>query len=165
MPLDAICLQAVVEELRPQLTGLRIDKIQQPARDQVILLLRGKRLLLNAGAGAPRLQLTEISRDNPAEPPMFCMLLRKHLAGARIADLVQPPLERLVRLELDSADDFGRPGRRTLVLEAMGRRSNLILLDGEGRIIDCLRRPPAGAGGNGGGVPGSLCCRQPGAAD
>ena len=143
MPLDAICLQAVVEELRPQLTGLRIDKIQQPARDQVILLLRGKRLLLNAGAGAPRLQLTEISRDNPAEPPMFCMLLRKHLAGARIADLVQPPLERLVRLELDSADDFGRPGRRTLVLEAMGRRSNLILLDGEGRIIDCLRRVDA----------------------
>ena len=140
MPLDAICLQAVVEELRPQLLGLRIDKVQQPARDQVILLLRGRRLLLNAGANAPRIQLTETVRDNPAEPPMFCMLLRKHLAGARIADLTQTPLERLVRLEMDVTDDFGRPGRRTLVLEAMGRRSNLILLDGEGRIIDCLRR-------------------------
>lgn len=144
MPLDAVCLQAIVEELRPQLLGLRIDKVQQPARDQVILLLRGnKRLLLNAGASAPRIQLTELTRDNPAEPPMFCMLLRKHLVGARVAEISQPPLERLVRLELDITDDFGQPGRRTLVLEAMGRRSNLILLDGEGRIIDCMRRVDA----------------------
>ncbi len=143
MPLDAICLQAVAEELRPQLLGLRIDKVQQPARDQVVLLLRGRRLLLNAGANAPRIQLTETLRDNPAEPPMFCMLLRKHLTGAKIVALTQPPLERLVRLELEITDDFGRPGRRTLVLEAMGRRSNLILLDGEGRIIDCLRRVDA----------------------
>ena len=144
MALDAICLQAVVEELRPQLLGLRIDKVQQPARDQVILLLRGnRRLLLNAGANASRIQLTELSRDNPAEPPMFCMLLRKHLVGARVAAIAQPPLERLVRLELDITDDFGQPGRRTLVLEAMGRRSNLILLDGEGRIIDCMRRVDA----------------------
>lgn len=144
MPLDAVCLQAIVEELRPQLLGLRIDKVQQPARDQVILLLRGnKRLLLNAGASAPRIQLTETVRDNPAEPPMFCMLLRKHLVGARVAEITQPKLERLVRLELDITDDFGQPGRRTLVLEAMGRRSNLILLDGEGRIVDCMRRVDA----------------------
>lgn len=143
MPLDAICLQAVVEELRPQLLGLRIDKVQQPARDQVILLLRGRRLLLNAGANAPRIQLTELARDNPAEPPMFCMLLRKHLTGAKIAGLRQPLLERLVQLDLEVTDDFGRPGKRTLVLEAMGRRSNLILLDGEGRIVDCLRRVDA----------------------
>ncbi|MDO4314706.1 MAG: NFACT RNA binding domain-containing protein [Oscillospiraceae bacterium] len=144
MPLDAVCLQAIVEELRPRLLGLRIDKVQQPARDQVVLLLRGnRRLLLNAGANAPRIQLTETVRDNPAEPPMFCMLLRKHLVGARVAEITQPSLERLVRLELDITDDFGQPGRRTLVLEAMGRRSNLILLDGEGRIIDCMRRVDA----------------------
>ena len=143
MAIDAICLQAVVEELRPQLSGLRVDKVQQPARDQVILLFRGKRLLLNAGAGAPRLQLTEILRDNPAEPPMFCMLLRKHLSGARVAGLTQPPLERLVKIEFDASDELGRAGRRTLVLEAMGRRSNLILLDGEGRVIDSLRRVDA----------------------
>lgn len=144
MPLDGICMQAVAEELRSELLGLRIDKVQQPARDQVILLLRGnKRLLLNAGANTPRIQLTALTRDNPAEPPMFCMLLRKHLVGGRVAAVTQPPLERLVRLELDVTDDFGQPGRRTLVLEAMGRRSNLILLDGEGRIIDCLRRVDA----------------------
>ena len=143
MPFDAVCLQAVLQELRPKLLGLRIDKVQQPARDQVVLLLRGRRLLLNAGASAPRIQLTEQLRDNPAEPPMFCMLLRKHLVGARVADITQPPLERLVRMELDITDDFGQPGRRTLVLEAMGRRSNLILLDGAGRVIDCLRRVDA----------------------
>ena len=144
MPLDAISLQAAVAELRPELLGLRIEKVQQPARDQVILLLRGnRRLLINAGANAPRIQLTKLQRDNPAEPPMFCMLLRKHLLGAKIADISQPPLERLVRMELDIIDDFGQPGKRTLVLEAMGRRSNLILLDGEGRIIECMRRVDA----------------------
>ena len=144
MPLDAISLRAVVAELRPELLGLRIEKVQQPARDQVILLLRGnRRLLINAGANAPRIQLTKLQRDNPAEPPMFCMLLRKHLLGAKIADISQPPLERLVRMELDIIDDFGQPGKRTLVLEAMGRRSNLILLDGDGRIIECMRRVDA----------------------
>ena len=143
MAIDAICLQAVAGELRPQLLGLRVDKVQQPARDQVVLLFRGRRLLLNAGAGAPRLQLTEVLRDNPAEPPMFCMLLRKHLSGARVAEITQPPLERLVRLEFDASDELGRAGRRTLVLEAMGRRSNLILLDEEDRVIDSLRRVDA----------------------
>lgn len=143
MAIDAVCLTAIVEELRPQLLGLRVDKVQQPARDQVVLLFRGKRLLLNAGAGAPRLQLTEVLRDNPAEPPMFCMLLRKHLSGARVAGLTQPPLERLVKIEFDAADELGRAGKRTLVLEAMGRRSNLILLDEEDRIIDSLRRVDA----------------------
>lgn len=144
MALDAACLQAVVEELRPQLLGLRIDRVQQPARDQVILLLRGGvRLLLNAGANNPRIQLTAQLRDNPAEPPMFCMLLRKHLVGARVSGLTQPGLERLVELHLDITDDFGRPGERTLVLEAMGRHSNLILLDGERRVIECMRRVDA----------------------
>lgn len=144
MALDAVCLQAVAEELRPQILGLRIDKVQQPARDQVILLLRGGvRLLLNAGASNSRIHLTGQLRDNPAEPPMFCMLLRKHLVGARVAALTQPGLERLVELELDVTDDFGQPGKRTLVLEAMGRHSNLILLDGERRVIECLRRVDA----------------------
>ena len=162
MPLDGICMQAVAEELRPKLTGLRIDKVQQPVRDQVILLLRGnQRLLLCAGANAPRLQLTGLTRDNPAEPPMFCMLLRKHLVGGRVAALAQPPLERLVRLDIDITDDFGRPGRRTLVLEAMGRRSNLILLDGEGRIIDCLRRVDADMSASGRCCRGSTMSRRP----
>ena len=149
MPMDGICMQAVAEELRSELLGLRIDKVQQPARDQVILLLRGnKRLLLNAGANTPRIQLTALTRDNPAEPPMFCMLLRKHLVGGRVAAVTQPPLERLVRLELDVTDDFGQPGRRTLVLEAMGRR---VQPDPTGWGGPDHRLPPSGGRGH-------VCC-------
>ena len=144
MPLDAICLRAVLNELRPKLIGARIDKVQQPARDQIVLLLRGNlRLLLNAGANQPRIQLTNILRDNPAQPPMFCMLLRKHLVGARVLSIEQPDLERMVILTLQCTDEFGEISRKQLVLECMGRRSNLVLLDAQGRIVDCLRRVDA----------------------
>ena len=144
MPLDAICLRAVLHELRPQLIGARIDKVQQPARDQIVLLLRGNlRLLLNAGANQPRIQLTNILRDNPAQPPMFCMLLRKHLVGARVLSIEQPDLERMVILTLQCTDEFGEMSQKQLVLECMGRRSNLVLLDAQGRIVDCLRRVDA----------------------
>ncbi len=141
MPLDAICLRAVTDELRPVLTGARIDKVQQPARDQIVLGLRGnRRVLLSANPNQPRIQLTERPRDNPAQPPMFCMLLRKHLVGARIESVEQPDLERVVTLTLRVSDELGETGSRQLVLEAMGRRANLVLLDAEGRILDCLRR-------------------------
>ena len=144
MPLDAICLRAVLHELRPQLIGARIDKVQQPTRDQIVLLLRGNlRLLLNAGANQPRIQLTNILRDNPAQPPMFCMLLRKHLVGARVLSIEQPDLERMVILTLQCTDEFGEISQKQLVLECMGRRSNLILLDAQGRIVECLRRVDA----------------------
>ena len=141
MPLDAICLQGVVGELAPQLIGSRIEKIQQPARDQIILLLRGsRRLFLNAGANQPRLHLTEQLRDNPSQPPMFCMLLRKHLSGGVIESVRQEPLERVVTLTVLASDEMGERSRFTLVWEGMPRRANLILCDGDGRIIDCLRR-------------------------
>ena len=141
MPLDAVCLQAVVEELAPQLTGSRIEKIQQPARDQVVLLLRGnRRLLLSAGGGQPRLHLTELLRDNPAQPPMFCMLLRKYLSGGIIECVEQAPLERVVTLTVSAADELGERSQFSLFLEAVARRANLILADKDGHIIDCLRR-------------------------
>ena len=141
MPLDAVCLSGVVRELRGAVLGLRIEKVQQPARDLVILSLRGgRRLLLCAGASQARIHLTGAARENPAAPPMFCMLLRKHLGGGRLSGLEQPALERVVILTIDVVDELGEPGQRRLVLECMGRHSNLILLDGQGRIIDCLRR-------------------------
>lgn len=141
MPLDAICLSGILGELDGSITGLKIEKVQQPARDQIILSLRGgKKLLLCAGASQARIHLTALSRENPASPPMFCMLLRKHLTGGRIASIQQPTLERVVRLTVDMVDELGEPGQRHLILECMGRRSNLILLDGQERIIDCLRR-------------------------
>ena len=141
MPLDAICLSAVVRETAAQAENTRIEKIQQPARDQVVLLLRGgRRLLLCAGATQPRLHLTEQLRDNPSQPPMFCMLLRKHLAGGRILSVVQEPLERVVTLHIQAADELGEQRPWRLILEAMPRHANLILVDHQGRITDCLRR-------------------------
>ena len=141
MALDAICLQSVVRELKSQIVGARIEKIQQPARDQIVLLLRGsRRLLVCAGVGQPRLHLTRLLRDNPSQPPMFCMLLRKYLAGGRIAALRQAELERVVELEIEALDELGEQSRFRLILEAMGRRSNLILCAADGHIIDCLRR-------------------------
>ena len=141
MPLDAMCLRGVVLELQDLAVGSRIEKIQQPARDQVVLTLRGNRkLLLNAGSGQPRLHMTEISRENPAAPPMFCMLLRKHLSGGQITALEQAGLDRVVTLTIRAMDELGVLSEKRLVLECMGRSANLILLDAEGRIIDCLRR-------------------------
>ena len=141
MPLDAVCLSGVVRELQESIIGLRIEKIQQPSRDQVVLTLRGNRkLLLCASANQPRIHLTTVARENPAVAPMFCMLLRKHLGSGRIASVQQPTLERVVSITIDMVDEMGEVGQRRLILECMGRHSNLILLDGEGRIIDCLRR-------------------------
>ena len=141
MPLDAICLSAVVAEIRPQLVGNRIEKIQQPSRDQIILVLRGnRRLLLNAGANQPRIHMTSQLRDNPAQPPMFCMLLRKYIGNGRIVEVEQTPLERVVTLTIDAMDELGEMSRYRLVLECMGRHSNLILVAPDGHVIDCMRR-------------------------
>ena len=144
MALDAICLSAVVEELRSAIQGGRIDKIYQPGPYDVVLAVRGRngnvRVLLSANPSHPRLHLTTMERENPDKPPMFCMLLRKHLAGARILELEQPYMERVVTLRMEATDELGDRVPRALVIEAMGRHANLILLDGEGRIIDCVRR-------------------------
>lgn len=161
MALDAICLTAVLEELRKVLEGGRIDKVYQPSRDEIVLAVRGAganvKLLLSASPNGPRLHLTKEVRENPAQPPMFCMLLRKHLTGARFLRLEQPELERIVLLRLESTDELGDKVGRTLVLEAMGRRANLILLDGEDRIIDCVRRVEGDvATGQRGVMPGLL---------
>ncbi len=141
MPFDAVFLTAVARELRDRIIGLRVEKIQQPVRDTVLFQLRGKeRLLLSANVNRPRIHLTKASFENPAQPPMFCMLLRKHLAGGRIAAITQPVAERAIDLTLDCTDEMGVPCQKHLILELMGRNSNLILTGEDGRIIDCLRR-------------------------
>ena len=141
MPLDAICLQAVVNEISPALIGSRIEKIQQPARDQLVLLMRGnRRLFICANPNQPRIHMTEQLRDNPSQPPMFCMLLRKHIGNGRIVAVEQSPLERVVTLAIEATDEMGEQSRFSLILEAMGRNTNLILTDKDNRIVDCLRR-------------------------
>ncbi len=144
MALDAVCLAAVLEELRAAVQGGKIDKIYQPARDEVVMAVRGSagnvRLLFSAGPSRPRVQLTALSRENPGTPPMFCMLLRKHLTGARILEITQPELERMAIFRLEALDELGDRVERRLVLECIGRSANLVLLDGAGRVIDCIRR-------------------------
>lgn len=144
MPLDAICLSAVLGELRNELAGSRIEKIYQPDRNEIILQLRGaegqRRLLLSASPGRARVHFTEARKENPQNPPMFCMLLRKHIGGARISGVSQPELERVVIIELDCYDEMGSAVKKQLVLEAIGRSCNIILVDENGRIIDCIRR-------------------------
>ena len=144
MPMDALCLSAVLAETAKKIVGGRIDKVYQPSRDEILLHLRGTdgpcRLLLSANPSRARLQLTNLPRENPAEPPMFCMLLRKYLVGGKILALHQPPMERLAELDIEATNEMGDKVKRRLILEAMGRRTNLLLLDGEGRIVDCLRR-------------------------
>ena len=144
MPFDALFLCAVTQELQSVLRDGRIDKIQQPERDALVLQLRGRegtcKLLLSASPTHPRVHLTQLPLENPAQPPMFCMLLRKHLAGAKILELVQQPLERAFELHLQCTDELGEQTVKRLILEIMGRSSNLILVGSDGRIIDCLRR-------------------------
>ena len=131
MPLDAICLAAVREELSGRIEGMRIDKVQQPERDIIILALRGTgapcRLLLSAGTGDARVHLTEHQFENPASPPMFCMLLRKHLVGARLVSVTQPPAERAIDLALSSPYELGDLPDKHLIVELIGRASNIIL--------------------------------------
>ena len=144
MALDTVMLSALAAELRPKLEGARIDKVRQPEREQVLLSIRNKgenmRLLINAGAGSGRVALTRQSFENPAEPPMFCMLLRKYLVGARIEKLTQPNWERLLMVDIISHNELGDSVCLKLAIELMGRSSNLVLVGDDGRIIDCLRR-------------------------
>ena len=144
MPLDAITVCALANELKGTLIGSKIDKVQQPARDTLILAVRGNgtngKLLISSGSGSSRVHFQSESFENPQTPPMFCMLLRKHLVGARIAGISQPNMERMLVFELDTYDEMGLESRKQLVLELMGRNSNVILTDSEDHIIDCLRR-------------------------
>ena len=144
MAFDAYFLTAVLDEIREKAIGARVEKIHQPSRDTVILLLRceqgREKLLFAANPAAPRLHMTTANPENPPEPPMFCMLLRKHLQGARLASVTQPPMERAATFRFDCTDEMGYPVQKSLVAELMGRTCNLYLLGPDGHIIDCLRR-------------------------
>ena len=144
MAFDPTFMAAVLEEVRSRCIGARVDKIHQPSRDTLILHLRCRegreKLLFAANPTAPRLHLTTASPENPAEPPMFCMLLRKHLMGAKLSEITQIPMERAASFVFDCTDEMGFPVQKRLVVELMGRTCNLYLLSPEGRILDCLRR-------------------------
>lgn len=143
MPMDGLTLGFAAREIDRCLLGGRIDKVTQPEKDAVILLIRAgstnHKLLLCASPNNARMHLTTQNFSNPLEPPMFCMLLRKQLLGGRIAGVKQIGGDRVIHIDVDTVDEMGDHVLRRMVLEIMGRHSNLILVDGEGRILDAAR--------------------------
>ncbi len=151
MGIDGIFLYQLKKELAESLQEARIDKIHQPSKEELVLLLRSakcnRRLLISVRPSAPRIGFTDISLENPAEPPMFCMLMRKYLAGARFSHIEDNGFERMVTLVFSAQNEMGDRGEIKLVLELIGKQTNLILVGFDGKIIDCLRRSDIEAGG------------------
>ena len=143
MPMDGLTLGFVARELDALLAGGRVDKVNQPEKDTVVLLLRAgnenRRLLLCASPNNARCHLTGASYPNPLEPPVFCMLLRKQLLGGRLLSVAQQHGDRILHFDFDVIDEMGDHVLRRLILEVMSRHSNLILTDGEGRILEAAR--------------------------
>ena len=144
MPMDGLTLSLVTRELREALVGGRVDRITQPERDELNILVRNhgrnQLLLLSASAGCARAHITREKKVSPLEPPMLCMLLRKHISGGRVRDVRQVNGDRILEVEFEHLDELGDSARKILICEFMGRHSNLILVDGEGRILECARR-------------------------
>ncbi len=143
MALDGAFLYAVKNELQP-LVGGRVEKIHQPSREEIIISLRtrsgGKKIFISANAGSARVHITENPVDNPQTPPMFCMLLRKHLGSGKLIDVRQDGLERILFLDFECVNELGDIVTVTLACEIMGRCSNLVLINHEGKILDSIKR-------------------------
>lgn len=144
MALDGVFLSQIKNEINQKLAGARIDKIHQPERDEIDLVFRLRsgmeRLLLSASSGNARAHFTQYNKENPTSAPMFCMLLRKHLAGAKFVGARQPGLERILFLDFECHNELGDLTRKTIACEIMGRHSNIILMDENDRIIDSVKR-------------------------
>lgn len=144
MALDGAFLHCLRDELHTVLCDSRVDKIHQPSREELVLAMRGRngtcKLYLSARVNSPRAHITEVALENPATPPPFCMLLRKRLTGARLVDIRQPGLERVLYFDFDTLNELGDSVRLTLAVELMGRHSNLILVGEDNGIIDAVKR-------------------------
>ena len=144
MALDGVFLRHIKKELEENLLNSKVDKIYQPSKDEIILSMRSregvKKLLISARANSPRINITSFSPENPKVPPMLCMLLRKRLSGARLRAIRQPELERLLLLDFEGTNELGDTVMMSLAVEIMGQYSNIIFIDGDGIIIDAVKR-------------------------
>lgn len=147
MALDGAFLRHIKGELEEKLLGARVDKIHQPNREELVVAFRTResayKVLFSARANSARVHFTAIPLENPKQPPMLCMLLRKKLQGAKVIAIRQPELERLLHFDFDSINELGDHVTLTLTMEIMGRYSNIILSDENGKIIDALKRVDA----------------------
>ncbi len=143
MALDGIAVANIVNEMNASLAGARISKIAQPEADEIMLTVKTmagqRRLLISASASLPLIYFTEKNKLSPMKAPNFCMLLRKHIGSGKIIRVWQPSLERIIHFEIEHYDEMGDLRRKDLVLELMGKHSNLIFCDEKGMIIDSLK--------------------------
>ncbi|MBO4825563.1 MAG: NFACT family protein [Lachnospiraceae bacterium] len=143
MAFDAITVAALTRELSDTFQNTRIYKISEPDQNELILTIKGNssqyRLLISADASLPLMYLTSENKPAPLTAPNFCMLLRKHLSNAKIISVTQPGLERIIRIELEHLDEMGDLCRKNLVVELMGKHSNIIFTDAEDNIIDSIK--------------------------
>ena len=149
MALDAITMSLLAQELDEKLQGSRIDKIHQPSRDEVVFHMRKRdgnaKLLLSARSGSARICLTDESFENPQTPPSFCMLLRKYLSGARFIGATSVEGERIIMLTFTATSEMGDTVNIDIAAELMGRYANLVIINGDGKIIDAMKRVDADA--------------------
>lgn len=142
MPFDGITINCLVNELNNKLKGGRVDKIHQPERSEIVMHIRSLggnyKLLLCANPSFPRVHITTTTKENPSSPPMFCMLLRKHLSNGKIVGFEQVEFERIIKMNIESTDELGFKGIKTLVIEIMGKHSNIILIDTNEKILDSI---------------------------
>lgn len=147
MAFDGIVVSNIVKELQQTITGGRISKIAQPENDALLLTLKGgfgqRRLLISASASLPFVYLTDTNRPSPMTAPNFCMLLRKFIANGKITSVTQPSLERIIRFDIEHLDELGDLRKKRLIVELMGKHSNIIFCDENDRIIDSIKHIPA----------------------
>ncbi len=143
MAFDGLAVSCMVQELNNILSQGRVDKVLQPEYDEIILAVRAggknRRLVLSASSSNPRVHLTGVQKENPEKAPMFCMLLRKHLVGGRIVAVTQPDFERVVEIHIESHDELGDASVKRLIIEVMGRVSNIILADATGKVLGSIK--------------------------
>lgn len=146
MALDGAFLRMVANEISEEVLNGRVEKISQPSKEEIIISLRFKggsrKLLLSANANSPRIHFTNIPLENPKSPPMFCMLLRKHLSTGRLAAVRQSSLDRVLMLDFEAVNELGDLCIVTLIIEVMGRHSNIIMVHSNGKVIDSIKRIP-----------------------
>lgn len=147
MAFDGVTIANVVSELKRELIGGRLAKIAQPEEDELLLTIKTalgqKRLFVSAGASLPLIYLTDTNKPSPMTAPNFCMLLRKHLQNGRITGITQPGLERIIHIEVEHLDEMGDLRTKTLIVEIMGKHSNIIFVNEDGIIIDSIKRVSA----------------------
>lgn len=147
MAFDGITISNIVSELRKELLDGRINKIAQPEADELLLTIKSKtgqkRLYISASASLPLIYLTEQNKPSPMNAPNFCMLLRKHINNGRITAITQPKLERIIRFEIEHLDELGDLCKKYLIVEIMGKHSNIIFCNDNGRIIDSIKHVSA----------------------